>query len=128
MPTGTVDFYDSNNNLLCSGTLNQQSPDQASCTYQTTTNETITYDAQYQGDGASSSSTSGTQDLVVSPDSTTTSDVSSSVSSVTSLTLSSTVTPQGYSPVGLTGTVTFYYGTGSTQPSSVTSTACARCV
>jgi hypothetical protein len=125
VPTGTVDFYDSNNNLLCSGTLNQQSPDQASCTYQTTTNETITYDAQYQGDGASSSSTSGTQDLVVSPDSTTTSDVSSSVSSVTSLTLSSTVTPQGYSPVGLTGTVTFYYGTGSTQPSSVTSTACA---
>lgn len=128
VPTGTISFENSSTDaVLCTGTLDQDSPDQASCNYHTTTNETIGVIAVYAGDNGSTGSQSGSTTLTVNQDATTTSDVTTSANSGTQLELKATVTPQSYSPVGLTGTVDFYYSTGSTESAPGT-LACSQAI
>ncbi|MGH9172243.1 MAG: kelch repeat-containing protein, partial [Acidimicrobiales bacterium] len=118
-PTGQVTFEDSSGNTLCTATLNQASPDQASCTI-TPAVESIYYQAVYGGDSGAATSSSGYQILTVSQDPTSTG-VTASAGSGTSIDLEAATSQTSTSPAaGLTGSVTFEYATGAAVPTSYT--------
>jgi large repetitive protein len=106
-PTGTVAFF-SHGSFNCgpSATLNQQTPDQATCTvsYTVATDETVT--AVYSGDGNFTGS-GGTTSVDITPQGTSTSISANNADVVVGQPVSYTATVTGSDGGTPTGTVTF---------------------
>jgi hypothetical protein len=111
VPTGTVDFLDTDNgdSLLCSDTLNGSG--EASCPYTPSASGNIDFEAVYEGDQQALTSTSGGGTITVSLDPTNIDPPNLTEVTSTEVNLSTTVYPASYSPSGIDGTVEFLYST-----------------
>jgi hypothetical protein len=131
-PTGTVTFSGSGG-TLCTATLNQLSPDTASCSYSYSgaLSSPDSVSATYGGDNNYASSASASQNITVNPDATTTSTPTATNGGISAnpavvgevVTFTSTVAdiPPGSAPP--TRSVTFTDGTGAVCTGSVSSTS-----
>ncbi len=121
-PTGTVSFSDGGATPLCTGTLDQSTPDTASCsyTYSGPQSSPDNVTAAYGSDSNYASSTSSATPVTVNQDGTTTSNPSASNGGNPAnpavvgepVTLSSTVTVNAPGSGSPTGTVSFADGPG----------------
>jgi hypothetical protein len=116
--TGTVTFEGTNQNTLCTASLNESTPDTASCTYTysgpLSSPDSVT--ASYGGDSNYATSTSSATSVTVNQDDTTTSTPASSVNPAVvgeQISLSSTVSVNSPGSGSPTGTVTFADGAGT---------------